>query len=967
MNTTDWDKTLRVGFKVPGSHQLYVLGCFARRVTLYSQQVRAMNLVYGLYRTRKLVPGMEIAIVGGGAAGLTAAAAAAYRGARVTLFDEVEGPMELQQNNRQRWIHPYIYDWPYLDESLLDQFQTGDASLPLLTWRADYAANVAGEITSQWERMRSAYAIETYWSVKNLALDLSHRRFISLKWDGSRSPDFDLVVLAVGFGLEPKGHGQDSYWTEDDLDGSFRKPPAPPRWLLSGSGDGSLTDLMRLCVHRFRQDEMLNLFVSAQGIEGLKRDLRDLQEKSRSLNEEQVSIRFEALGLDNELRELVKEQLRHGGPKVVLVTDNAHLYGPKTSPLNRLVVRILDEMKPRAFEHVVGRTGNVSPRGKHFVVKIRTGGKTTNPHFDRVLIRHGPESKLKSDFPGIYHACEKKMATFWRSLSVGDDVTRRPQWRADYFGPLPEHLPSTIDQQQSTPSGVELQTQDRDFASSVSRFGVYAERVSILKQIRSDGSSTVTYTVDGLSVLKGSVSGVHFVYNSATGTIDRTRLDSATRGVKWIDDDHDVDVSRFSYAQVIEKARDRARRLSGTVRFPQSLRPNNLVSFRLSFRLLNGDALSDWEFFQMYDAVARQHMDEKRLTRPTDYLARTVWFPTRLLTIRVALPTAIRECVPSVFLYPNHTKILRQDVVKNSVLHFSRPTGKKKPMLAVAKPLRPPRDLGLFRKFSARGWEFSVPVPVVGSCYSIDWQLPVSPTNDFTSALEEDARKFRRALVRHRNQRRSETVDRSVASHKSELIARLFRTFYRSLVGTDLADDRLVILFLTYLEREQRLVVVDGVRNGGDLTAKTRDFWLPFGLGLAGSCFKSGNRVFVLNPQRQALPMPIVDSDKDSPEEDPGFYLHIPGDSRPRFLLQIPLDHPEFKPKNCPANYETSRQRVGVISIASLQGKTWLAGMKEKKEFERLQNWCQGLCNDVYRILVDNSGKELTKDARKPN
>lgn len=238
MNTADWDKTLKVGFKVPGPHQLYVLGCFARRVTLYSQQVRAMNLVYGLYRTRKLLHGMEIAVVGGGAAGLTAAAAAAYRGARVTLFDEVEGPMELQQNNRQRWIHPYIYDWPYLDESFLDQFQTGDAGLPLLTWSADYAANVANEITAQWERMRSAYAIKTNWSVKNLELDLTGRRLVSLQWDGRGSADFGLVILAVGFGLEPEGPGQDSYWTEDDLDGSFRKPssrPLDPVWIWGRS------------------------------------------------------------------------------------------------------------------------------------------------------------------------------------------------------------------------------------------------------------------------------------------------------------------------------------------------------------------------------------------------------------------------------------------------------------------------------------------------------------------------------------------------------------------------------------------------------------------------------------------------------------------------------------------------------------------------------------------------------------
>jgi hypothetical protein len=955
MTTTDWNKILKSGFKVPGPHPVYVLGCFARHVTLYSQQVRAMNLVYGLFKTGKLAHNMEIAVVGGGAAGLTAAAAAAYRGARVSLFDEVEGPMELQQNNRQRWIHPYIYDWPYPDKSFLDQFQTGDAGLPLLTWRADYAANVAGEITSQWDRMRSAYAITTNWSVRNLELDLSRRHHISLKWDDGKNADFSIVILAVGFGLEQKGHGQDSYWTEDDLDGGFRKPPKPVRWLLSGSGDGALTDLMRLCVHRFRQDEMLNLFVSAQGIEGLKSDLRDLQEKSGQLNAKQVSGRFAELGIDNELRELVKEQLRHDGPNVSLVTDSRHLYGPKTSILNRLVVRILDEMKPKIFEHVVGHTDGVSPKGNGFEVKIKTQGKTAKHHFDRVLIRHGPESKLKSSFPSIYGACGS-MEKFWKNLSVGDDITRRPNWRANYFGRLPKLAPSKVDQPASAQTAVELETQDPDFAISVKRFGVYAERVGILKQIRSDGSSTVTYTIDGLSVVKGSISGVHFVYNSAAGTIDRTQLESAPRGFKWIDDDDDADLSQLPYAKKIEEARNRARRLSGTVQFSQPLRPNKQVSFRLSFRLLNGDALSDWEFFQMYDAEGRVHVDSKRLTSPTDYLARTVWFPTQLLTIRVFLPTAIRDCIPSVFLYPNHKNISRGDVVNESILHFSRPLKKKKPMLAIAKPLRPPRDFGLFRKISLRGWEFSVPVPAVGSCYTIDWPLPVSPTNDFTHVLEEDSRRFRKALMHYRSQRRNDTSAGPSTSHRNELVTRLFKRFYRSLADRDQADDEFVILFLAYLEHKQRLVVVDGIRNGGDLSANTRDFWLRFGLGLAGSCFKSGHRVFVLSPQQQSASTPSLNSGKDTPEKDPGFYLHIPGDSRPKFLLQIPIEHPLFTPKNCPANYEASRQRVGVISIASRQGKTWLAGIKEEKEFKRLQRWCQGLCNDVYGILTDNSG-----------
>lgn len=640
MTTANWNQILRAGFRVPDSHQVYILGSFARRVTLYSQQVRALNLVYALFKTGKLDRGREIAVVGGGAAGLTAAAGAAFRGARVTLFDEVEGPMELQQNNRQRWIHPYIYDWPYLDESGLDQFQEGNANLPLLTWKADYAANVAQEITSQWERLRGAYDIKTNWSVRNVKLDLNHPRLVSVKWDGDPGRKFHLAILAVGFGLEPRAHGQDSYWTEDDLDGGFRKPPRRPRWLLSGSGDGALTDLMRLCVHRFRQDEMLNLFVTAQGIEGLKRDLRALQANPGTLREQEESNRFAELGIDNELRDVVKDQLRRDGPKVVLVSDKPYLYGPRTSQLNRLVVRILAEMRPKAFEHVVGTTEKVSPKRKVFLAKIRTQGKISTRRFDRVLLRHGTDSKLKRDFPSVHRSC-KEMASFWKSLPVNADVTRRPNWKPGYFGPLPKRLSSKTDQQWTVLSGGGLKTQDVDFAGSVSRFGVYAESVSILKQIRSDGSSTVTYTIDGLSVLKGTISGVHFRYNSAAGTIVQTKLESRTRGLKWVNDDRHANTSQLPYADLIEEARIRARRLSGTVRFPRPIRPNEPISFRLIFRLLNGDAFSDWEFSQMYDQKGRQHMDAKRLSRPAEYLEEVHILPS--LCLRIYLPKLQRQ------------------------------------------------------------------------------------------------------------------------------------------------------------------------------------------------------------------------------------------------------------------------------------------------------------------------------------
>src|SRR4051812_34252181 len=93
---------------VPEWNGVYVLGCFARYATLHSQQVRALNLVYSLNQIHKLGVGTKIAVIGGGAAGLTATISAARLGARVTLLEKLDGPMGLQRNSLERYIHPHI-------------------------------------------------------------------------------------------------------------------------------------------------------------------------------------------------------------------------------------------------------------------------------------------------------------------------------------------------------------------------------------------------------------------------------------------------------------------------------------------------------------------------------------------------------------------------------------------------------------------------------------------------------------------------------------------------------------------------------------------------------------------------------------------------------------------------------------------------------------------------------------------
>src|ERR1017187_8874394 len=67
---------------------VYVLGCQQRPLTFHSQQHRAFNLIWALMSRGKLAPKQRLGIVGGGLAGMTAAAAAMSKGVYVKLIEQ---------------------------------------------------------------------------------------------------------------------------------------------------------------------------------------------------------------------------------------------------------------------------------------------------------------------------------------------------------------------------------------------------------------------------------------------------------------------------------------------------------------------------------------------------------------------------------------------------------------------------------------------------------------------------------------------------------------------------------------------------------------------------------------------------------------------------------------------------------------------------------------------------------------
>src|SRR4051812_40314480 len=114
----------------PADSGLHFVGLFDRRITFYSQQVRALRLAHALSRPGNLKPNDYIAVVGAGAAGVTAALGLALLDNDVTLYDSAASILQLQSAS-PRLLHPHVYEWPGLG-SLEDR-----AGLPVLDWSAD--------------------------------------------------------------------------------------------------------------------------------------------------------------------------------------------------------------------------------------------------------------------------------------------------------------------------------------------------------------------------------------------------------------------------------------------------------------------------------------------------------------------------------------------------------------------------------------------------------------------------------------------------------------------------------------------------------------------------------------------------------------------------------------------------------------------------------------------------------------
>lgn len=406
--------------EVPAEPNVFVLGCFEQRVTLWAQQHRALNLIFSLHQVGRLPKGTRVAVIGGGVAGLTVTAAAHQKECRITLFERQPLLLHLLQGNHTRWVHPRIYDWPAPGS------EEAVAGLPLLDWEAGPAGDVAEQILDGFRR--TAAGCRVLCGVEDVRVAPGSGPTRRVEWNG-KSEEFDLVILAVGFGIERTVSPLPilSYWRDDSLHQPVMTPGIRS-FLVSGCGDGGLTDLLRIRIAQFRHERLVRDLLSDAGIDSLKARLLEIEQDLPSIEESAqpawLNERYRTLPVPPSFDMKLRDRIRKDTDATLNGTGPLPLHAG-SSVLNRFLAGRLVSLGIVDYEPTQIAKIEAIPAG----YEVHFGSELTRP-FNHVVIRHGPEPAVKG-FPSVWahHPSFKAHGA--------SDQTRARMWTHGFYPLLP--------------------------------------------------------------------------------------------------------------------------------------------------------------------------------------------------------------------------------------------------------------------------------------------------------------------------------------------------------------------------------------------------------------------------------------------------------------------------------------------------------------------------------------------------
>ena len=390
--------------------------------------------------------------------------------------------------------------------------------------------------------------------------------------------------------------------------------------------------------------------------------------------------------------------------------------------------------------------------------------------------------------------------------------------------------------------------------NDITRYGFYAEELSIEKIMKDDGSSVLHYQVNNLVTTRDALIGFRFLFKSAAGCVSYPRLDPGTQEqlFRWAPES-EPRTKRMPLADKLASVRN----LAGVIYFGEPLRRGDPpISFGWSVKLLNGAALSDWEFNHLYPGDLRKHVNEVELSSAMEYYARMVWFPTRSFRIRLVLPERITTAPRlSIFKCGDRVSVPVDEVVRQGIVqsYVGNESEWAKANVAWQRDrLAEVSDAPRLTKQGPGDYLFSTDLATVGWSYSLDWLLPRQEFDGDFENLINLSKEVRERLIEYAGHDRPDGADGAPAQSsrisnadgeaRNQKIQALFAEFDREMRDEYRRNngEHFSVALMTYNNASHKLVTVDGFTDGRRFSDQERKFWLPFGLGLGGACFRIG-------------------------------------------------------------------------------------------------------------------------------
>lgn len=382
-----------------GWGKVYFIGPYGRRLSFASQQNRALNLVWALTQHSnlddRLRPGLRVAVVGGGIAGLTSCAALLASDCIVSLFESKMGPLERQRASDHRYIHPTVNYWPFV-------LPNPTTILPFLDWYSERCNKVLSRMGAEWDSRVLKHLNHPYWGTTVSKLKPEGGKIFVEGWtvEGGRKKKleskapYDLVLVTAGFEEEysVRTYGTKSYWENDNFTASNR----PDDIVVSGSGDGGLIEALRLVHREFEGGEFI-----VKTAERVPTAIAALAKHAERAGRSVGSDASAANLMDDLYSKLVADfppdledflmgslLVREAAP-VLLVSELPKPFGKYSAPIHKLLMA--HALARGAVKH---RKGLLKRGGRRTIVEFSDGGAPLVCGKNRVVARHGAPTSL---------------------------------------------------------------------------------------------------------------------------------------------------------------------------------------------------------------------------------------------------------------------------------------------------------------------------------------------------------------------------------------------------------------------------------------------------------------------------------------------------------------------------------------------------------------------------------------------